>query len=162
MTSAFVFFCLGVKQATIQTTMLGSFWLAITAMAFFLLGKAYALGLLSILIVWLLAARGAASHDQMLDDVAEALVWVRTNRAKLTAPGTEPAKTRLSLRRVRLSKGVSEQRFSSTMRLVHAGDSSRNECGATTLTAWLQSVCRSTVHSSASAASASRPSSTKK
>ena len=69
--------------------------IAITAMAFFLLGKAYALGLLSILIVWLLAARGAASHDQMLDDVAEALVWVRTNRAKLTAPGTEPAKRAL-------------------------------------------------------------------
>ena len=35
---------------------------------------------------WLLAARGAATHGAMMDDVAQALVWVRSHRAELAPP----------------------------------------------------------------------------
>ena len=38
------------------------------------------------------AARGAATHAEMLEDVRRALRWVRTNRASLVYPGTGPAR----------------------------------------------------------------------
>ena len=35
-------------------------------------------------IAWTLVARGAATHEDMVDDVARALVWVRSRRSRLT------------------------------------------------------------------------------
>lgn len=44
---------------------------------------------LSMWTAWAWAARGAASHDDMLDDVGSALVWVKANQHRLVAPGAE-------------------------------------------------------------------------
>jgi acetyl esterase/lipase len=56
----------------------------------------FAMGYLLTLLLWValwsawaLAARGAATHDEMVDDVASALVWVRNNRHELIAPGAQ-------------------------------------------------------------------------
>ena len=44
-----------------------------------------------LLLLWHWLARGAASHEQMVDDVASALRWVRAHRADLVvAPGMPP------------------------------------------------------------------------
>lgn len=41
---------------------------------------------------WWLTARGAATHDEMMDDVAQALAWVRRHRAELM-PGGDGAQS---------------------------------------------------------------------
>ena len=44
-----------------------------------------------LLLVWHPLARGAATHEQMIDDVASALLWVRAHRTELVAaPGAAP------------------------------------------------------------------------
>ena len=44
-----------------------------------------------LLATWHMLARGGATHDEMVDDVASALLWVRANRAKLVAyPSAAP------------------------------------------------------------------------
>jgi acetyl esterase/lipase len=44
-----------------------------------------------LLLAWHPLARGAATHEQMIDDVASALLWVRAHRTELVAaPGAAP------------------------------------------------------------------------
>jgi hypothetical protein len=44
-----------------------------------------------LLLAWHALARGAATHEQMVEDVASALLWVRAHRAELVAaPGAAP------------------------------------------------------------------------
>lgn len=40
-------------------------------------------------LAWALASNGAATHDEMMDDVASALVWVRNHQQELLPPGTQ-------------------------------------------------------------------------
>jgi acetyl esterase/lipase len=65
---------------------------ALAALLFALMGPAFlTLVWIVLWLVWALAARGAATHDEMMDDVASALVWVRTHQQELLPPGTQQA-----------------------------------------------------------------------
>jgi acetyl esterase/lipase len=51
--------------------------------------------LLALALVWHALAHGAATHEDMIDDVGCALRWIQRNRQKLVAPGCAPPTRRL-------------------------------------------------------------------
>ena len=68
----------------------------LSALLLVAVGQLGALCCVAAWLTWALAARGAASHDEMMDDVASALAWVRDHQDRLVAPGaTQPARVKL-------------------------------------------------------------------